>query len=132
VSAARTRRVARLVGLAPRRVLLAIAFACACTCVGPAAAASFDCARARQADERAICNDRALNDRDVTMSVLYGLDRRFLAMGGRGLLMDEQAAWLRGRRACGADRACLARSYDHRIAQLRRIIDTRVVTNGPF
>jgi uncharacterized protein len=101
-------------------------------CAGTAMAASFDCARAAKPDERAICQDRALNDRDVTMAVLYGLDRKFLAMGGRGLLMDEQAAWLRGRRACGANRACLARSYDRRIAQLRKIIDTRVVTNGPF
>jgi uncharacterized protein len=101
-------------------------------CAGTAMAASFDCARAAKPDERAICQDRALNDRDVTMAVLYGLDRKFLAMGGRGLLMDEQAAWLRSRHACGANRACLARVYDRRIANLRRFIDTRVATHGPF
>jgi uncharacterized protein len=98
----------------------------------PANAASFDCSAAHSPDERAVCTSRALNDRDVTMSVLYALDRKFLAMGGRGALMDQQHAWLVRRRACGADRSCLLRLYDRRIADLRSIIDRQVVTQGPF
>ena len=97
-----------------------------------ASAASFDCGRARAADERAICASRALNDRDVAMALLYGLDRKFLAMGGRGALIDQQSAWLRERRACGSDRACLMRVYDRRIGELRSVIDRQVVTRGPF
>jgi hypothetical protein len=37
----------------------------------PVQAASFDCAKAQTDDEKAICSDRALNDQDVEMSVLY-------------------------------------------------------------
>ncbi len=97
-----------------------------------AGAASFDCGRARGTDERAICASRSLNDRDVAMAMLYGLDRKFLSMGGRGALIDQQVAWLRERRACGSDRACLMRVYDRRIRELRTIIDRQVVIRGPF
>lgn len=99
--------------------------------VGPAAAASFDCARARTPDERAICADRGLNDRDVRLAVYYELARKVVAMGARGAIMDEQAAWLRERRRCGANRACLLISYDRRLAQLRRPIDS-AISHGPF
>ncbi|MBO9375320.1 DUF1311 domain-containing protein [Sphingomonas histidinilytica] len=97
-----------------------------------AGAASFDCARARLADERAVCASRALNDRDVRMAVLYGLDLRFVPMGSRDVLRREQAAWLTRRRACGANRVCLARAYDRRIAELQAVIDERVYPHGPF
>ena len=97
-----------------------------------ASAASFDCGKARSDDERAVCASRALNDRDVAVGLLYGLDRKFLAMGGRGALIDQQVAWLRERRACGSDRACLMGVYDRRIGELRAIIDRQVVTRGPF
>lgn len=97
-----------------------------------ARAASFDCARASHADERAVCADRALNDRDVTMSVLYRLDQRFVPMGSRDVIRRDQAAWLGRRRACGANTACLARTYDRRIAELQAVIDSRVYPRGPF
>ena len=97
-----------------------------------AQAASFDCARAALADERAICASRALNDRDVRMSVLYGLDLRLVPMGSRDVIRREQAQWLRRRQACGAAPACLARAYDRRIAELQAVIDTRVYPHGPF
>jgi len=95
-------------------------------------AASFDCEKAGTPDEKAICADRALNDKDVRMALLYSIDRRFMGMGARGALMDEQADWLKQRRACGARRECLHGLYDKRIAGLRRFIDERVVTKGPF
>ncbi len=98
----------------------------------PARAASFDCARAKAPDERAICADLALNDQDVRLALLYELDGHFLPMGGRGAMMDDQVAWLRRRHACGADRACLSRLYAARIATLRAVIDERVATHGPF
>jgi uncharacterized protein len=95
-------------------------------------AASFDCEKASTADEKAICADRALNDKDVRMALLYSFDRRFMGMGAWGALMYEQADWLKQRRACGARRDCLHGLYDKRIAGLRKFIDERVVTQGPF
>jgi uncharacterized protein len=63
------------------------------TTVGlPGWAASFDCAKAETADEKAVCADRQLNDEDVEMSVLYSQLRPLLGMGARGDLDDEQVA----------------------------------------
>lgn len=101
--------------------------------IAPAShAASFDCNKASTADEKAVCADRILNDKDVSMALLYSIDRRFMGMGARGALMDEQAAWRKHRRACGARRDCLNALYDQRIAALRKFIDERVVIHGPF
>lgn len=108
------------------------ALAAALLPAAPATAASFDCARAAASDEKAICADRALNDRDVRMALLFALDQRFLPMGGRDALRRDQATWLRTRRQCGANRLCLAKRYDARIAALQAVIDERVYPNGPF
>jgi uncharacterized protein len=107
--------------------------ALALTFVTPLAAhaASFDCARARAPDEKAVCANTALNDKDVKMSVLYDVNRRTLAMGGRGALQDAQQQWLRDRRKCGANRACLNRAYDRRLGELERSME-RIYRNGPF
>lgn len=94
-------------------------------------AASFDCARARAPDEKAVCASRPLNDKDVRMALLYDINRKTLAMGGRGALEDAQHQWLRDRRACGARRACLVRAYDRRLGELERGLD-RIYRNGPF
>ena len=94
-------------------------------------AASYDCARARAPDEKAICANTALNDKDVKMSVLYDINKRTLAMGGRGALQDAQQQWLRDRRKCGANRACLNRAYDRRLDELERSME-RIYRNAPF
>lgn len=99
---------------------------------GAASAASFDCNKARTPDEKAICADRALNDQDVRMAQLYDIVRHLVPMGTRGAIMDEQSVWLRQRRTCGANRGCIARAYVRRIAQLNRVLETRVYPNGPF
>ena len=96
-----------------------------------AQAASFDCNKARSPDEKAICANTALNDKDVKMSVLYDINKRTLAMGGRGSLMDAQQQWLKDRRTCGANRACLNRAYDRRLGELERSME-RIYRNGPF
>ena len=94
-------------------------------------AASFDCTRARAPDERAICADRGLNDQDVTMSVMLKIGGHFVGMGARGAMQDDQIAWLKARRACGANRECLTQSYDGRIATLQKVIDA-AASHGPF
>ena len=85
----------------------------------PGWAASFDCAKAETADEKAVCADRALNDEDVEMAVLYSQLKPLLGMGARSDLDDEQVAWLKRRAGCGEDRACLRQAYQERVRQLR-------------
>ena len=85
----------------------------------PGSAASFDCTKAATADERAVCADRALNDEDVEMAVLYSQLKPLLGMGARGDLDDEQIAWVKRRASCGDDRACLSKAYQDRFRQLR-------------
>ncbi|RUM21337.1 hypothetical protein EFQ99_28095 [Rhizobium vallis] len=81
--------------------------------------ASFDCdAKDLKPDEKAICDNRALNDADVKMATTFELLSGLLAMGSRGTLQDEQTAWLKKRQECAADAACLKAAYDERLKQL--------------
>ncbi|MBU4436185.1 MAG: DUF1311 domain-containing protein [Alphaproteobacteria bacterium] len=98
---------------------------------GSAGAASFDCKKARAPDEKAICAERALNDKDVRMDVLYDVNKHTMGMGARGALQDQQRDWLRDRHSCGRNKACLNRAYDQRLADLEKSLE-RVYTNGPF
>ena len=100
--------------------------------VSTAQAASFNCARAGTASERAICGNRALEDRDVEMATIFGLIRPVFAMGARGAFMDQQNAWLIQRNRCGADTACLRRRYDERIAALRQSYQRNVMDETPL
>ena len=116
--------------LAPALALLTLALS---TAAAPTAAlaASFDCAKARAADEKAICAYRPLNDQDVRLDLLYDIHRHTLAMGGRGALEDDQREWLRQRHQCRANRACLVRAYDQRVGALQTGLQ-RIYSNGPF
>ncbi|WEJ74459.1 lysozyme inhibitor LprI family protein [Pseudomonas sp. PSE14] len=97
---------------------------CALGCVVlPASAASFDCSKAKQADEKAICADRQLSELDVQMATTYRLLRGLFAMGMRGNLGDSQLAWLEQRRACGARKACLKQRYQERLDALQKVYD---------
>lgn len=84
-----------------------------------AEAASFDCDKMDLApDEKAICDNRALNDADVRMVTTFDLLSGLIAMGARGTLQDQQAAWLKERQACGGDVNCIKSAYDKRMQQL--------------
>jgi uncharacterized protein len=96
-----------------------------------AQAASFNCEKAETADEKAICADRALNDEDVEMSVLYRQLKPLLAMGARGDLEDGQVNWLKRRQACGGNRACLSQAYADRLLQLRGTFE-ELAKRGPY
>jgi uncharacterized protein len=98
---------------------------------GSAEAASFDCAKARSADEKAIGADRGLNDRDVKMTTMLGIAEGLVAMGSRGDMQDAQVVWLKARHACGADRLCLSKSYDDRIAVIQGYL-AAIESRGPF
>ena len=100
--------------------------------VGPGAqAASFDCTRARRADEVAICGNRSLEDADVKMATTYSLLLPLVGMGTRAMLRDEQTAWLAGRGRCGSSVSCIAASYRARTQRLEAIFG-RIVEQGPF
>ncbi len=91
--------------------------------VTPVAAASFDCGKAKKADEIAICADRTLSELDVAMATLYGVRMQIpMLMGARGAAQDEQRAWLADRGACGADVTCLTARYEQRIVDLNQTI----------
>lgn len=86
----------------------------------PVTAASFDCEKPDlAADEQVICENRDLNDADVRMVTTFELVSGLLAMGSRGVLQDEQVAWLQTRQACNADIACIRQAYDVRMEQLK-------------
>jgi len=110
-----------------------LVIALALTFVAPVAAhaASFDCQRAKSADEKAVCAYLPLNDKDVRMSVLYEINKRTLAMGGRDAIQDQQRQWLTERRRCGANRSCLIRLYDRRLGELEKTTE-RIYHAGPF
>lgn len=81
-------------------------------------AASFDCQKAAQPDEKAICANHVLNDLDVEMATKYQFLRGLFAMGTRGTMQDDQRAWLKNRSQCGNDASCLKNVYQQRITQL--------------
>jgi hypothetical protein len=90
----------------------------------PAAAASFDCARAATPTEHAICADprlSALDDRAIG-----GYTAAVEAMGisdderdpAGALLLKGHEEWAAARNRCGAARACLLQQYQRRLAVL--------------
>ncbi len=83
-----------------------------------ARAASFSCVQARAPDERAICADPSLSNLDSRLAGLLDLDEDTVAMGQRGDLQDVQAAWLKTRARCGANRPCLHTRYEVRLKQV--------------
>jgi uncharacterized protein len=102
-----------------KAAIAALAFLTATASVPLANAASFDCdAKELKPDEKAICDNRALNDADVKMVTTFDLLSGLLAMGSRGTLQDEQTAWLKKRQDCQADAACIKAAYDERLKQL--------------
>ena len=107
-----------------RKIFAAFATLAAAFLATPASAASFDCARARAADEITVCRTPALSALDSEMGGLwYAYSRVPMYMGGTGARRDEAQAFLARRRACGRNAACLASAYRARIAALHRGID---------
>ena len=99
-------------------IAFAVAFGIAASVVNvsTAQAASFNCdAKGLKADEKAICANRDLNDLDVKMATQFDWLAGMFAMGMRGVLQDEQTAWLETRAACKDDKACIRNTYKARL-----------------
>ncbi|AOK32694.1 MULTISPECIES: lysozyme inhibitor LprI family protein [Burkholderia] len=99
-----------------------------------ALAASFDCARASNAAERAICASPALGELDVRMATYYEIlqrarpaDEGMAYREFRDALRGDQQSWRqRVRDACGGRIACLTNAYTARTAALRDVADERL------
>jgi uncharacterized protein len=100
--------------------------------IGPAAAqvAGYDCAIAATATEHAICASPSLGRKDVIVATYYDLLLHLKpAVAGMAYrefddqLRDEQRQFLAARNACGANTSCLEKSYDDRLAALRKTAD---------
>ena len=91
---------------------------------GSADAASFNCAKAKTPDEKAICANPALSDLDTQMAALFGVRMKVpMLMGSRGTAGDEQVQWLQTRGSCGANVACLTGVYKARINTINSELD---------
>lgn len=103
-----------------RKHALALFIVCASYSHGsPVGAASFDCSKTDlAADEKTICENRALNDQDVKMATTFDILTQLMAMGSRDALKTEQSEWLKHRQTCEADVACLTKAYDERMVKL--------------
>ena len=101
---------------------LALSLALSLAAASPAAAASFPCAKAETPDEKTICDTRSLNDLDVEMAVRFDILKDLLPMGNRTKMQEDQEAWLKDRRACGTDVACLTAAYEGRLKILRAVL----------
>lgn len=93
----------------------------------PAAAASFDCAKARAPDEIAICANPDVSALDSEMGGLwFAYSQMPFLMGMNGNRQDEAHAFLETRAACGADVSCLRGAYATRIATLKQQITSSI------
>jgi uncharacterized protein len=100
----------------------------------PAAAAVYaplDCAKAATAAEKAICSSYSLGQAEARMATLYQWATSFVAMGQRGIIQDQQAAFIKKREGCRADAKCIWSAYSIRIEQLEAVLDN-VKQHGPF
>jgi uncharacterized protein len=117
-----------------KRVLCIVIAASAISMCGSAFGADYapiDCAKATSTADRTICRNYALGQAEARMATLYGIDMSLVAMGQRGDIGDAQEQWLKTREACGADVACLTKSYSDRIDQLNAVI-TGIASRGPY
>jgi uncharacterized protein len=100
----------------------------------PARAADYapiDCGKASSSAERTICRSYSLGQAEARMATLFGVVTSLVAMGQRADIGDAQQRWLKERNACGDDGACIARTYQSRIAALSATLDA-IASHGPF
>ena len=101
-----------------RETIQCLLTACVSACAvsvfaAPAAAQSFDCAKAKTAVEKTICADADLSRLDNDMGQAFKAARSTLAASAIG-----QAAWLKNVRNICTTAACLRDAYRKRIADL--------------
>lgn len=103
----------------------------ATTLIVPASAASFSCNGVTAPDEVAICKSCDLAQLDVKMATLYGVITKMVGMGQRGMIQDDQRAWLVQRASCKGDAACISAAYQARISEIEGMLSD-IYSRGPF
>ena len=88
---------------------------------------SFDCGKASNAVEHAICADPELAALDLEMSAIYSQKRAAVDGSTAERLVADQRAWMRRRSRCGGDAACLMTQMRERIAELQQLPATQTV-----
>ena len=96
----------------------------------PVARPSYDCNRATQASEHAICASAELARLDWVLHRAYQDARARLDAAGRDRLRRQQLAWLDLRNRCGWDMSCLARRMFDRAAELDLVAPSPVARAG--
>jgi uncharacterized protein len=96
---------------------LIVLFALACM-GGIARSASFDCARAGTATEKAICASPRLSDLDEYLGRYYQAGRASMGRDAAACLASNQREWLRSVRNACKDASCLEHAYLSRLAEL--------------
>jgi uncharacterized protein YecT (DUF1311 family) len=82
--------------------------------------ASFDCAKAGTATEKAICSDIALARLDRNLSDAYAQAMSWASDGAeKTAIRDAQRTWIGERNACGGDVGCLTAQYQARLKVLQ-------------
>ncbi|MET3124863.1 uncharacterized protein AAKU67_004487 [Oxalobacteraceae bacterium GrIS 2.11] len=90
------------------------------TCFG----ASFDCSKAENATEAAICTDRNLSELDSTLSTRYIEIRKGLQKQDAENFRNDRIVWIKSRnKRCGSDANCLQLQYTDR---LKLLSDSRI------
>jgi uncharacterized protein len=100
----------------------------------PAAAADYaplHCAKAATVAEKTICSSYSLGQAEARMATLYQWATSFVAMGQRGVIQDQQAAFIKKREGCRANATCIRNATNVRIEQLEAVMDN-VKQHGPF
>lgn len=99
--------------MTPRIVPLVIVIAFA----APAAAQSFDCAKAQTRIEKMICGDRSVADLDEYLGRYYSAARSGNARAA-SCIQADQTEWLKSKRDACTDASCLKSAYLNRLAEL--------------
>lgn len=91
---------------------------------------SFDCKLARSVTDVMICADGTLSKLDLEQAQVYRHAMSQASPENARILKDAQRQWLRMRmRMCGADKACIQRQFNDRIAELQQQYPTSVGIN---
>jgi hypothetical protein len=87
---------------------------------GAANGQSFDCRKARSADEFTICQESGLAQLDQELRSLKRQRKEKHHKAERDDADDNETAFLNARRRCGESRACIEQSYRNRIQERTR------------
>ena len=97
-----------------------------------AVAPSFDCAKASNPTEAAICSSDDLSMLDLNLANVYERAMADLSPANREILQQSQRDWINTRNACGGDASCLITAMAQRTEFLTNTYGTQASTTVTF